>query len=195
MKTLLSLAGIVLMAACGDAPQGSSVLGAAPAASAPATSAPAAAAAPAPAASLPSGWFRATLSAASGGDIAFLIEGEATLQRDPASALRRYRLQGRQVLSVQWINCTPTASPAEQPLEDAWLEIDERSSPPRYVLQAGSLWDATVSGACPGLGSASVPMRVPGRLEASGTLAPDGAVRGERRDGDLRWSWSFPATP
>lgn len=193
MNKLWTIAGLAALVACGDAPQGSSVLGA-PASPAPVAAAPAAAVPAAPA-SAPTGRFRATLAAASGGDIAFVIDGEATLQRDPAATTRRYRLEGRQVLSVQWINCTPTASPAERPLADAWLEIDERSSPPRYTLHAGSLWDATVSGSCPALGpgSASVPMRVPGLLEASGTLSADGHVSGQRTTGDLRWEWSFPA--
>lgn len=192
LAALAALFAALTVAACSEAPSGgSSVLGAPPAASAPvvATAPPAA---PAAAASAALGHFRARLAAASGGDIAFVIDGEATLQRDPAAATRRYRLEGRQVLSVQWINCTPTASPAERPLADAWLEIDERSSPPRYTLHAGSLWDATVAGSCPGLGSASVPMRVPGLLEASGTLGADGRVSGERTTGDLRWEWSFP---
>lgn len=196
MKTTLALlAGLALLAACREAPQASSVLGAAPA---PAAPPPAAAPAPVPEpAAAPAGHFRARLAAASGGDIAFVIEGSATLQRDAAAAPRRWRLEGRQVLSVQWIRCTPTASPAEQPLQDAWLEIEDGSSPARYRLQAGSNWNATVAGSCPGLGlgSASVPMRVPGRLEASGTLAADGSVRGERVDGPLRWEWSFPTAP
>jgi hypothetical protein len=195
MNKLWTIAAVATLAACGDAPERSSVLGTpSPAPVAPAAVAPVAVAPPAPA-SAPSGRFRATLAAASGGDIAFVIDGEATLQRDPAAPARRWRLEGRQVLSVQWINCTPTASPAERPLADAWLEIDERSSPPRYTLHAGSVWDATVAGSCPGLGSASVPMRVPGLLEASGTLAADGSVSGQRRTGDLHWEWSFPTTP
>lgn len=193
MNKLWTIAGVATLLACSDAPEGSSVLGAPPPAAA-APAAPAAIAPPAPA-SAPSGRFRATLAAASGGDIAFVIDGEATLQRDPAATTRRWRLEGRQTLSVQWINCTPTASPAERPLADAWLEIDERSSPPRYTLHAGSLWDATVAGSCPGLGRASVPMRVPGLLEVSGTLAADGSVSGQRRTGDLHWEWSFPTTP
>lgn len=194
-RPLTALAAALTVAACSEPPStGSSVLGAPPVASAPvATAIPSPV--PAAPASAPTGRFRATLAAASGGDIAFVIDGEATLQRDPAAPARRWRLEGRQVLSVQWINCTPTASPAERPLADAWLEIDERSSPPRYTLHAGSVWDATVAGSCPGLGSASVPMRVPGLLEASGTLAADGSVSGQRRTGDLHWEWSFPTTP
>lgn len=195
MNKVWIIASIAVLVACSDAPERSSVLGApSPAPAAPVAVAPAAIAPPAPA-SAPPGRFRATLAAASGGDIAFVIDGEATLQRDPTAGTRRWRLEGRQVLSVQWIHCTPTASPAERPLADAWLEIDERSSPPRYRLHAGSLWDATVAGSCPGLGSASVPMRVPGLLEASGTLAADGSVSGQRTTGDLHWEWSFPTTP
>ncbi|MBX3606287.1 MAG: hypothetical protein KF788_13485 [Piscinibacter sp.] len=197
-RLLAPVLSLLVLAACGEAPEQSSVLGAAPPAIAVAP-APAAPAVPSPpaapdaAASAPSGIFRATLAAASGGDIAFVIDGEATLQRDPSVPVRRYRLEGRQVLSVQWIRCTPTATPAERPLADAWLEIDERSRPARYTLHAGSLWDATVSGGCPGLpGSASVPMRVPGLLEASGTLDADGRASGRRVTGDLRWEWSFP---
>ena len=190
-KTLLPLS-LALLCACGDAPSGS--IANAPVAAAP--QAPAEAIATAPPASAPEGWFRARLAAASGGDIEFLVDGQVRLEPDPAAPATRWRLVGRQVLSVVWLRCTPTASPAEQPLADAWLEIDRSSSPPRYTLRAGQPWDATVSGGCPGLpGTASVPMRVPGRLEVSGTLTADGRAAGERRDGDLVWSWSLPARP
>lgn len=190
--TILSL-GLALLAACSEAPQGA--IGNAPAAAPTEAIAAAPAAAPAPA---PEGWFRARLAAPNGGDIEFLIDGQVRLAREGAAgSTTRWRLVGRQLLSVVWLRCTPTASPAEQPLEDAWLEVDRTSSPPRYTLRAGRLWDATVSGGCPGLaaGTASVPMRVPGRLEASGTLTPAGRAEGERRDGDLVWTWSLPATP
>lgn len=190
-KRLLALLP-ALLAACGDAPQGAIANAPAPAGTFTTAPAPTPAAPEPPAA--PEGWFRARLAAASGGDIEFVIDGTARLEPVAGAVPRRWRLVGRQLLSVVWLRCTPVASPAEQPLEDAWLELDERSSPPRYSLHAGSLWDATVAGGCPGLGpgSASVPMRVPGRLEAEGTLGADGRAAGERRDGDLVWSWSLP---
>lgn len=183
----LAAAALLLLAACGAEREGaSSVLGPPPAPVA--AAAPGPASAPAPALR---GMFRATLAAASGGDIAFVIEGQAALQRDPASPTPRYRLDGEQTLSVTWIRCTATASPAVRPLVDATLSIDDRQTPPRYTLQAGSLWDATVDGECPGLGRARVPMRVPGRLEVSGTVGADGRIAGSRTTGDLRWEWSF----
>lgn len=184
----LAAAAMALLGACDAQREGaSSVLGAPPAAPGVAV-----AAAPAPA-SAPAlrGTFRATLTAASGGDLAFVIDGQAALQRDPASPTPRYRLDGEQVLSVTWIRCTATASPAVRPLVEATLSIDDSQSPPRYTLQAGSPWDATVDGQCPGLGRARVPMRVPGRLEVSGTVGADGSIAGSRTTGDLRWEWSF----
>ncbi|MCW5662595.1 MAG: hypothetical protein KIT35_02070 [Piscinibacter sp.] len=194
MKNLLLPLLFALLAACGEAPSGT-IANAPDPASVPAP-APAEAIATAPPASVPEGWFRARLAAASGGDIEFLVDGQVRLEPDPAAPATRWRMVGRQVLSVVWLRCTPTASPAEQPLADAWLEIDRSSSPPRYTLRAGQTWDATVSGGCPGLpGTASVPMRVPGRLEVSGTLSPDGRAAGERRDGDLVWTWSLPTRP
>ncbi len=198
MKNLLLPLLLALLAACGEAPSGAIANATAPApAPAPVPApppAPTEAIAVAPPASAPEGWFRARLAAASGGDIEFLVDGQVRLEPDTAAPTTRWRLVGRQVLSVVWLRCTPTASPAEQPLAEAWLEVDRSSSPPRYTLRAGQTWDATVSGGCPGLpGTASVPMRVPGRLEASGTLSPDGRAAGERRDGDLVWSWSLPA--
>lgn len=193
MKTRLLLPLLALLAACDKAPSGA--IANAPASAAAPTQA-IATAPPAAPASAPEGWFRARLAAQSGGDIEFLIDGQARLERDAAAGTTRWRLVGRQVLSVVWLRCTPTASPAEQPLEDAWLDVDRSSSPPRYTLRAGRVWDATVSGGCPGMpGTASVPMRVPGRLEASGTLGADGRAAGERRDGDLVWTWSLPAAP
>lgn len=197
----LGAATLALLAACGDKPATDAIANVPAPAAAPAqapTEAIAAApplvpASPASPASAPEGWFRARLAAASGGDIEFVVDGQARLEHIDGPGPARWRLVGRQRLSVVWLRCTPTATPAEQALDGATLEVDRTSSPPRYVLRAGRNWDATVAGGCPGLpGSASVPMRVPGRLEAEGTLTADGRAAGERRDGDLVWTWSLP---
>lgn len=190
MRTRCTIVLLLALAACSEAPAPGGIT------NAPAKPTEAIAVAPppaaAPAASAPEGWLRARLAAASGGDIEFVVDTPVRLER---AGPGRFRLVGTQRLAVVWLRCTPTAAPAEQPLEDAWLVLDG-AAPARYTLRAGRVWDATVSGGCPGLpGTASVPMRVPGRIEASGTLAADGRAAGERRDGDLVWTWSLPTLP
>jgi len=139
------------------------------------------------------GRFRAHLKARSGGDLEFIVDGNVTLRRDPASPASApvYVFDGRQTLSTVWINCTATVEPAVQPLPPGALRIDTSTNPPRYSFEAGNVWDAVVHGRCAN-GAASIPMRVPGRLEASGTLSVDGTtIAGVLDHGELRWEWSF----
>jgi len=138
------------------------------------------------------GWFRGTLAAAAGGDLAFVIEGKARLKPDPDAPGARYVFDGQQTVNVVQIHCTASVAPASQPLPEGTLLIDTHSSPPRYTLEAGRLWNATVTGRCGDSGSASVPMRVPGLLQTGGTLSADGStIRGSLNLGDLRWEWHF----
>jgi len=187
---LAALAALTLLCAC-DAAQ-------APAPAAPSTGLiPAPAPAPAPAAvERPwRGFIRGTLSAASDGDLAFVIEAEPSLKPAPGGDPDHFVFEGEQTLSVAWIRCTATAAPASQPLPPGALVIDPRSSPPTYRLDIGSLWPSTIHGRCAN-GSASVPMTVPGKLEAAGTLGADGSsFEGRRTSGDLRWEWRFSRQP
>lgn len=191
----LAAAGLaaLLLGACGERPApASSVLGAAAPGVPDAIANPHAAAPAASAAAEPAwgGYIRGTLSARSGGDIAFVIDTAPAFQPEPGAGPQRYTLAGAQTLSVTWIHCTASAEPAVQARPGGTLTIDSSVNPPRYTLAVGTLWDTTIHGQCAN-GSASVPMRVPGLLQASGTVAADGTIAGSQVLGDLRWEWSF----
>lgn len=196
MHTLAAagLAGL-LLAACGEREAASSSVLGAPPARAPDTLAHAPAPAPAPAASAAAapawgGYIRGTLAARSGGDIAFVIDTTPAFEPEPGGGAQRYTLAGAQTLAVTWIHCTASAEPAVQARPGGTLTIDSSVSPPRYTLAIGTLWDTTIHGQCAN-GAASVPMRVPGLLQASGSVAADGTIAGQQVLGDLRWEWSF----
>ena len=139
------------------------------------------------------GRFRATLRARSGGDLEFVVDGDATFRPDPA-APDRYVIEGVQTLSTVWIHCSATVAPAEHAMPPGTLRIDTTTSPARYTLEAGAVWDAVVHGRCPN-GAASIPMRVPGRLEVGGTVGADGRLTGALDHGELRWEWDFQRLP
>jgi hypothetical protein len=96
---------------------------------------------------------------------------------------------GVQRIEVENRGCSGTAAPASAPMPPAVLVIDRSTSPARYTLDVGSTWNTQITGTCPD-GTATVPMQVPGRLQASGTVSADGRrIEGERTSGSLRWEW------
>ncbi|MES2719186.1 MAG: hypothetical protein V4795_25720 [Pseudomonadota bacterium] len=133
------------------------------------------------------GNFNASISTP-GGDLGFQISGQASFRIDPATG--RYQQTGLQTVTVLNFGCSGSVAPASQPLPPGLLELDAASG--RYRLVAGSAWDAVVTASCPGQGSSSVPWRIPGQLQAEGTLSANGRVmQGIQVLGDLAWDWSF----
>lgn len=138
---------------------------------------------------------RGHLSAAQGGDLAFWFGVTDAVWRPVAGGSateERYEVSGIQRIEVENITCTGSAAPATATLPKGTLVIDRSASPPRYTLDIGSTWATVITGTCPGNGSASVPMQVPGRLQASGEVSADGRrIEGSSGSGDLRWEWFF----
>ena len=137
------------------------------------------------------GIFRGTLTAP-GGDIGFSITGQATWRPDAQVAGGgTYRAEGTQTLSVLEFTCTATVSPSSTTLPPGALVIDRSTTPATYTLDVGAIWNSTVTGTCPGQGSASVGMVVPGRLQASGTVGADGSINGTATLGGVAWDWAM----
>ncbi len=137
------------------------------------------------------GIFRGTLTAP-GGDIGFAITGQATWRPDAQVAGGgTYRAEGTQTLSVLEFTCTATVSPSSTTLSPGALVIDRSTTPATYTLDVGAVWNSTVTGTCPGQGSASVGMAVPGRLQASGTVGANGSINGTATIGGVAWDWAL----
>lgn len=101
----------------------------------------------------------------------------------------RYEAQAVQRIEVENRGCSGSASPDSAPMPTAVLVVNRSSSPGTYTLDVGSTWNTAITGTCPD-GTGTVPMEVPGRLQASGTLSADGRrIEGERTTGHLRWEW------
>ena len=88
--------------------------------------------------------------------------------------------------------CFGTASPASAPLPPGALVIDRSSEPARYTLDVGSLWRTSIAATCPGHGSTTVGMDVPGRLIVEGTLSGNGtAIIGNTVQNGIVWDWAL----
>jgi hypothetical protein len=127
-----------------------------------------------------------------GGDIGFSFSAEAvwTLAADGDGA--RFVASGPQSVSVIPFTWFGTASPASAALPPGALVIDRSVSPARYTLDVGSTWHTRIAGTCPGHGSATVGMDVPGRLVVEGTLSGDGtAINGSTVLNGVVWEWAL----
>lgn len=134
---------------------------------------------------------RGTLSAP-GGDLAFTFAIEAVWTADPQGDGSRFVANGTQTVHVIEITCTGTATPSSAPLPPGALVIDASANPPRYTLDAGSVWRTVVAGHCPGHGSGSVAFDVPGRLVVEGTVGGDGtSISGQQVLGGVAWDWAL----
>lgn len=123
-------------------------------------------------------------------DIAFTFSSQAVWTRFPGTD--RFEADGTQEVGVVDITCTGSASPAEVPLPAGSLVIDRSVEPPTYKLDMGSVWTTTISASCPGHGSTSVRMDVPGRLIAEGTVSGNGTkIEGQATLNGVQWNWSF----
>jgi hypothetical protein len=136
------------------------------------------------------GTAQGTLGAA---DLAFSFGADAIWSLAADGEADSYSASGGQLVSVINIGCVASASPSTAPLPPGALKIDSSSSPARYQLDVGSLWNTVITGSCPGRpGQASVAMLVPGRLQVSGTVSGDGRrVEGRTTANGVDWSWSF----
>jgi hypothetical protein len=128
-----------------------------------------------------------------GDDLAFGMSAEAVWTLAPGTALDSFTATGTQSIHVININCTATASPSGTALPPGALQIDRSTSPPTYTLDVGSLWDTVITGTCPGQpGQASVPMKVPGRLQVTGTVTGNGTrIEGRATLGGIDWDWAL----
>ena len=78
------------------------------------------------------------------------------------------------------------------PLPPGALTIDASVDPPRYTLDVGSVWNTVITGVCPGHGTASVGMAVPGRLVVEGTVGGNGnRIEGTISQNHITWDWSL----
>jgi hypothetical protein len=122
-------------------------------------------------------------------DLGFAFSAEAVWTRD---ANGTYRATGTQSVHVINYTCYGTPSPATVPLPPGALTIDSSVEPPRYTLDVGSIWNTVISGYCPGNGSGSVPMEVPGRLVVEGTLGGNGTkIEGTTSQNHITWDWAL----
>jgi hypothetical protein len=122
-------------------------------------------------------------------DLGFAFSAEAVWVRD---ANGTYRATGTQSVHVLNFTCTGSASPATVPLPPGALTIDSSVEPPRYTLDVGSLWNTVITGVCPGHGTATVPMQVPGRLIVEGTIGNNGTrIEGTTSQNHITWDWAL----
>jgi hypothetical protein len=136
------------------------------------------------------GIVRGSLSA-DGGDIAFTFSSQAVWTLDGGDGTR-FSANGTQTVSVVNITCSGVASPGSIELPPGALVIDRSVNPARYSLDVGSIWRTTITATCPGHGTASVPMDVPGRLVIEGTLNGDGStIEGTAVQNGVSWDWAL----
>jgi hypothetical protein len=122
-------------------------------------------------------------------DLGFAFSAEAVWTLD---ANGMYRATGTQSIHVLNYTCTGSASPATVPLPPGALTIDTSVEPPRYTLDVGSLWNTMITGVCPGHGTATVPMEVPGQLMVEGTVGGSGTkIEGTTSQNHITWDWAL----
>lgn len=124
-------------------------------------------------------------------DIGFAFSAEAVWTRVPGSETT-YQATGTQSVHVINITCTGSASPATVALPPGALTMDRSVEPARYTLDVGSLWNTVITGTCPGHGTASVGMTVPGRLVVEGTVGGNGTrIEGTTSQNHITWDWAL----
>jgi hypothetical protein len=126
-------------------------------------------------------------------DLAFAFASQSVWTLAPGGDLGSFTAAGTQSINVINITCTATASPASTALPPGSLTVDTSTTPATYTLDIGSLWDTVITGTCPGQpGQAVVPMKVPGRLQATGTVSGDGKkIEGRITVGGVDWDWAL----
>lgn len=124
-------------------------------------------------------------------DIGFAFSAEAVWTRVPGSE-NTYEATGTQSVHVINITCSGSASPGTVPLPPGALTIDRSVEPARYTLDVGSVWNSVVTGTCPGHGTASVGITVPGRLVVEGTVGGNGTtIEGTTSQNHITWDWAL----
>jgi hypothetical protein len=124
-------------------------------------------------------------------DLGFSFSAEAVWTLDAASD-DEFHASGTQSVHVINITCTGSASPATVPLPPGLLKIDRSTTPAHYTLDVGSLWNTVITGTCPGVGTASVGMVVPGEVQAQGSVSADGTrIDGSATLNNIQWEWSL----
>jgi len=137
------------------------------------------------------GIIHGTLSAP-GGDIGFSFSAEAVWTPVDGSDGTLFHASGTQSVTVLNYTCTATATPGSTTLPPGALTLDRSVDPPRYTLDVGSLWQTVIAGSCPGNGSTSVGMTVPGRLQVSGTVGGNGdTINGTASQNGIEWDWAL----
>lgn len=115
------------------------------------------------------------------------IEGVWTVEKSE-NGVATLRATGTQSLRVINVVCTAFPSPASVPLPPGLLQVDIHNE--TYALDAGSLWNTTISGTCPD-GSGSTGMQVPGQFITSGALPNDGHLQGSVSMNGITWRWDL----
>ncbi|HEX6723177.1 MAG TPA: hypothetical protein VF107_16540, partial [Burkholderiaceae bacterium] len=124
-------------------------------------------------------------------DLGFAFSAEAVWTAVPG-ADGTYHANGTQSVHVLNFTCSGSASPATVPLPPGALTIDASVNPPRYTLDVGSVWNTMITGVCPGHGTATVGMTVPGRLVVEGTIGGNGTrIEGTTSQNHITWDWAL----
>lgn len=120
----------------------------------------------------------------------FSIEGVWTMAPDAGDT---FHATGTQSVHVVNVTCTGFATPGTVALPPGQLKIDRSTSPPRYTLEVGSVWETAITGTCPGHGSATVPMTVRSTfLQLEGTVNGDGKrIEGQALIDGVQWDWAL----
>lgn len=127
-------------------------------------------------------------------DIGFAFSAQAVWTPMAGSQDSVFQATGTQSVHVINNTCTATPSPGTVALPPGALTIDRSVEPARYTLDVGSLWNTTITGSCPGHGSGSTGMLVPGRLQVEGTVGGDGTlIQGSTSMNGIFWGWSLKA--
>jgi len=127
-----------------------------------------------------------------GGDIGFSFSAQAVWTLEAGGDGSRFVANGTQSVGVINFTCFGTASPASAPLPPGALVIDRSVTPARYTLDVGSIWRTNIAASCPGHGSTTVGMDVPGRLVVEGTVSGDGtAINGTTVQNGVAWDWAL----
>lgn len=127
-------------------------------------------------------------------DIGFAFSAQAVWTPMAGSQDSVFQATGTQSVHVIDNTCSASASPGTVALPPGALTIDRSVDPARYTLDVGSLWNTTITGTCPGHGSTSVGMLVPGRLQVEGTVGGDGTlIQGSTSMNGIFWGWSLKA--
>lgn len=136
------------------------------------------------------GSFDGTMEGAA--DLGFATHAQGIWTSMAGSGGGRFEATGTQALEVINIVCTASASPSSAPLPPGALVIDPSVDPPRYTLDAGSVWTSMISGTCPGQGWGQGAMSVPGQLQIDGEVADEGRrIEGAAVMNGVRWTWSL----